>query len=506
LEGVLAEHDAIKREVANLRETLSVRPSQPKMALQRVFEHTEQEEGHSEFDAEDDDDIRSVGTAVPHELDRVEEEDEEALRSTSDDEEAHRAPRPRTPEPGSLGLDEDEHRSFKARGTSRPLSGGHFTDISLSDRPASPHTSIPDELSQRLTTLASQLETALELSRTLQQQQQQAQSTISALQEKVNMLEGRVQVTEDAVEHTTAVIEEIKSAPESTSTGAESLTDMMSEFKKHVEGKWSGVQEEWTSERERLRRATEEWERRAGALELSVNGAVSRVDAGLERAEGLVRLNAATAQAINDVRNHGLATPPSPRSLSADSPRSTRMRRRRGSRSSSHSGSSASAGVDMHPALESSSSGSGSEGTSAPSSLAMSFIDSPRRMKMPWASRAGAADLDDDIHEAEDEDTKPVKPQIAPKSQTHLAPRKGDAAPGQVPLTPKASFEEPRSDSTIATKTPPDLVSYTLSCELRDDVNMGLQHLAQYSSALGVVVLSVAAAAVMYRVKPDFAS
>jgi hypothetical protein len=472
LEGVLAEHDAIKREVANLRETLSVRASQPKGSLAQVFEQSnehEVEEEHSEFDAEDDDDIRSVGTAVPHELERVDEEDEDS-QSASNEDEAHRAPRPHTPEPGSLGMEDNEHKSlFKSRGGGRPLSG-HFTDVSLSDRSTSPTSAaISEELAQRLSELATQLETALQLSRSLAQQHEQAQGTISALQDKVAVLEGRVETTEVTAQEVAAAVEELRSAPADSSASAskenESLSVMVNEWKKHVEGRWSNVSEEWTSERDRLRRATEEWERRAGSLEATVNSAVSRMDAGLERVEGIVRLNAAIGNGESQPRHHGLATPPSPRSLSGDSPRASRARRRRASRSRSPASGSetSSSGVDVHPALESSS--SGSEAASVPSSLATSFTDSPRaRTKNPWLSRKGAALTDDDVEEPllEEEEAQ----EDAKKGQSLLAPtRKGDAEPGQYPLTPKPSFDEDAPKRTAAMtkalRPTPDMVSFT---------------------------------------------
>jgi hypothetical protein len=468
LEGVLAEHDAIKREVANLRETISVRAptTSHKGSLAHVFDHNEEEETSS-FDGEsDDDDVRSVGTAVPHELERVDEEDEEALRTSSDDEEAqHRAPRPRTPEPGSLGMNDGEHSSmFSSRG-GRPNSS-HFTDVPLSDRSSSP-SPISEELAQRLAALATQLEAALEMSRSLSQQQEQAHGTISALQEKVATLEGRMQVTEVTVQQAAADVEEIKAMPApapaaaSSSESSESVMEMVNEWKKNVDGQWSNAQEEWIAERERLRRATEEWERRTTALETTVQSAVSRVDAGLERVDSLARLGA-VVRSGGEPPNHGLVTPPSPRSLSGDSPRNSRVRRRRGSRSSSRSRGSetSSSGVDVHPALETSS--SSSEGASVASSLATSFTGSPRRTKMPWPLRSGAA-MDEDIEDPEHEE-EGLKPSAA-------GTRKGDAEPGQYPLTPKASFDDEATRSRAAPgvkalRSSADMVSFLQSRHL----------------------------------------
>jgi hypothetical protein len=139
-----------------------------------------------------------------------------------------------------------------------------------------------------------------------------------------------------------------------THVNTTSITTLMSEWKKTVEGQWSSVQEEWSEERERLARARDEWEARARA-----------VDSGLERMRGVQRgivraqevlegqLGAVLHQqagknhvgwANGDAMGHehhngaattstrgGLVTPPSPRSQSSDSGRHGRRRRRRSS-------------------------------------------------------------------------------------------------------------------------------------------------------------------------------
>jgi hypothetical protein len=149
LEGVLAEQEAMKREVRTLREMMEDRRIERggTETAHLVHQHThavESEEPRGGFDMEEDDDdreisdddsdddTRSISTVVPHELERVEEEDEDQLAEeerrgredhllegekqeeddleTEEEERARRREdlglgRPRTPEPSRMGLD-----------------------------------------------------------------------------------------------------------------------------------------------------------------------------------------------------------------------------------------------------------------------------------------------------------------------------------------------------------------------------------------------------------------
>jgi hypothetical protein len=82
-----------------------------------------------------------------------------------------------------------------------------------------------------------------------------------------------------------------------------------------MEGQWSNIQEEWNQERERLAKAREEWE-----------GKVKQVDSSLVALQ--TRAQSHSGLPNGDIKHNGLVTPPSPRSLSADSNR-PRMRRKR---------------------------------------------------------------------------------------------------------------------------------------------------------------------------------
>jgi hypothetical protein len=451
LESVIAEHEVIKREVSSLRESIeehrrsSLSPPQGRSSFDDADEQDEQ--------SHDDDDARSVATVTPGELERVDEEDEEQVlrEQQAEDEERRRRRdelgRPRTPEPTGMGMgmEDDEHEQARGNFVSR---GG----------------SSHDALSDRLNTLANQLETALELSRSLQVQHAQQQDTITTLQEKIAALEGRADDSEKTVAEQVEAIEALRAAPPTlassdSGTERESLTEMVNEWKKSVEGQWGGVREAWESERERLRKASEEYERRAKEMEASVRGAIDRVDTGLERVEALAREHT-TASANGDIKHPvGLVTPPSPRSLSSDSARS-RPRRRRTSRSSSRgrpsspSGSSggttgASDGLDT--------SGSSEGGAS---SLATSFSESPKRPRAPWGPGS------DEREDGEEE------PPAYDRGQQGTAARNegvDSKAKVQYPLTPKASVDEAElkkmqakasAESGVMKPMPADVVSY----------------------------------------------
>ncbi|THG94751.1 hypothetical protein EW026_g6778 [Hermanssonia centrifuga] len=271
LEGMLAEHEAIKREVSAMRDMMEERKRE--MELLRVQaqspnhlrrHHSIVDDQHEDYSS-DDDDTRSITTVTPHELERVDEEDEDQMAAEEEEERRRRRDemRPRTPEPTGMGMDDDEHEQMPER--------------SRADSKPSAHPQHPPN----------QLESALELSRSLEVQHSTAQTTISVLESKVTALESLVQATQSQVRAQGETQQQLMQAAETARAAAseqpspsalvaqeeerarerESLTDMLNEWKKSVEGRWSGVQEEWSEERERLRRAKEEWEARVRAVE-----------------------------------------------------------------------------------------------------------------------------------------------------------------------------------------------------------------------------------------------
>ncbi|KAG1791174.1 uncharacterized protein HD556DRAFT_1486596 [Suillus plorans] len=156
LEDMLAEHEAIKAEVAALHDLIH--------ALSAHSQHDNGMNIDSEHGrrGQDDDDRSSIRTVTPHELKRVEEEDENEEQDESEEDREHaqrRAElgRPRTPEPSGMGMDEDELMHACASdtepSTSRPR-----------PRSPSPQPSHPalDELSARLVALSGHIDSAVE--------------------------------------------------------------------------------------------------------------------------------------------------------------------------------------------------------------------------------------------------------------------------------------------------------------------------------------------------------
>lgn len=181
LEGVFAEHEAIKREVSLLR------------LLVEGTKGSSKDEEEEEF-VSDNNDARSVCTVrvMSHELEHVDGEDEEQA-AQQEAYEGHKERsrrrselgRLRTPEPTNLGMASTEEEDE---------SQDHARPRSTSLKPSL----IMDDFTERLTTLSNQLKAALVLSTFLQAQHNTAQNTISALESKVNALESLVQSTQKA--------------------------------------------------------------------------------------------------------------------------------------------------------------------------------------------------------------------------------------------------------------------------------------------------------------------
>lgn len=343
LEGVLQEHEAIKREVG---------------VLKGVVDSLRSDDGSGASSEEDEDpdpdsDTRSINTIIghPHELESVREEDEDQLAADAagmdsssseehdterpedgeteeeeNDEERRRRHdelgRPRTPEPTSLGLGIDFRRSpTKTK----------FGHSRLSPTSSSSSSGALDELTQRLSALSNQLESALELSSTLQAQHAAAQGTIKVLEEKVERLEGLVRVATPPAP-TSSLSPSTSSLPPTTTLSdpapeaeRESLTQLLSTFQKSVEGQWSSVRLEWKEERERLNRAREEFENKMKVLENGIEEMHS-----FRSLSKTANRNPLGMVGNGEVKGGGLVTPPSPRSLSSDSNAPRRRRRGRG--------------------------------------------------------------------------------------------------------------------------------------------------------------------------------
>lgn len=331
LEDMLAEHEAIKSDIATLRELMDER--------KREFELLRHEGAHRANEQHDelrsgryrgeDDDTSSIHTVVPHELERVDEEDEDQIMNEEEDDEDRRRRReelgrPRTPEPTGMGMDDEESPNTKRR--HRP-SGTPNRDA---------ESVVLDELAERLSALSGRIDSAVEFNNSLQAQHAATQTTISLLQSKIATLEEMVQATQSQLLQQNAAQEaaqaEILKAVQEPPRDAEreSLTAMLNEWKKGVEGQWSAVQEEWSQERERLNKAREEWEDRAKTLEMGFDAKVNASVASIIAVQrhhsylpnGDIKLNGGA----------GLVTPLSPVSV-ASNPGRSKSRRRRSSSS-----------------------------------------------------------------------------------------------------------------------------------------------------------------------------
>ncbi|KAI0776410.1 hypothetical protein BC629DRAFT_1526090 [Irpex lacteus] len=291
LEGMLAEHEAIKQEVSAMREMMEERKREMELLRLRTQSPNQLRRHHSHADdqseeySSDDDDARSVSTIVPHELERVEEEDEEQLAAEEEEERRRRSNevRPRTPEPTGMGMTEDDE-----------------------ERDVSPRQSASAESD----------------SSTHPRQQSTAQTTISVLESKVSALESLAQ--KETQQQLVEAAEAARAAPavgngSDSAAEKESLTQIINEWKKSVEGRWDGVQEEWKDERERLRRARED------GISQTAN---SKLDTGLASLASFQVLHRPQPNGHAKLNSSGgLVTPPSPRSLSAES--TPRQKKRR---------------------------------------------------------------------------------------------------------------------------------------------------------------------------------
>ncbi|KAH7921658.1 hypothetical protein BV22DRAFT_1132085 [Leucogyrophana mollusca] len=464
LEDMLAEHEAIKSEVASLREMVDEQKRHADhIASRSPTRHRDERMHHAEFES-DDDDAGSIRTIVPHELERVEEEDEDQLVAEEEDDEDRRRRRdelgrPRTPEPTGMGMVEDYDESPNSKRRRRSTSPTRRDERDMS-------SAAIEELTQRLSTLAGRIETALESNNSLQAQHAIAQSTISLLESKISSLEALVQTTQAQVQaqsaaHEAAQAQILEAARQpARDSERESLTQMVNEWKKSVEGQWSAVQEEWTQERERLSKAREEWEHKVKSLESGLDAKVSAGVASVVAMQahhhyipnGELKLNGTA----------GLVTPPSPVSVASNSGR-TKSRRRRGSSSRGRSRSiSPVSPIVGHATVEE------SNDVGSTSRMDSTLYD---------RSRSPSPSIPDDSSEVDSLSKSGIHGTTYPITP---APSVGDS-PGHPPLAP----------AEVLSKTEPPKPRFTEA------------QLTSVTTAVGVLVLGVAAAAVLWRVKPE---
>lgn len=312
LGGLAKEHESIKREVSMLRNMMG-----------KGGEMGRDEDGGSDGE---DDETRSIATVTPGD-DEDARDEPECERPDEEMEDHHRSilGRPRTPEPTMGNMhnfrdeDEDEARGIHDPDLLAPTSSS--APIIAPTPPSPPRNDASEALANRLATLADQLENALAVSRSLQAQQSAAQNTIQLLEAKVVALEDLVHKANTPSSQPPPLETPMPHQPTMSSPTLELLT----EWQHGVEKQWSGVREEWVQERVRLDRAREEWE-----------GRVRKVEVNLTTVEEDVKTIRSVGPGNGVAPFAGLVTPPSPRSLSADStkPRRRKSRSRSGSRRS----------------------------------------------------------------------------------------------------------------------------------------------------------------------------
>ncbi|KAF6743335.1 hypothetical protein DFP72DRAFT_1100492 [Ephemerocybe angulata] len=461
LEAVLAEQEAMKREVKTLREMIESR-------------QRELEEPKGGFE-DDDDDARSVSTVVPHELESVEEEDESEevdLEKETEDRDRREA------EAEEAAREELERRNETDPGrphTPEPLATPSSSSNLRAPSPLSQSTTVvaTEEIQEQIVQLTAQVSAVVALTSTLEAQHTAAQSTISALERKVEQLEtllrASVAPAPAPVPEPTPVEEEKEAvkedlAEEERGESKESLSERITEWMKNVEVKWNNVQEEWNLERERLGRAREEWERRVASLGQGQQGTGSGFSTNIG-AYGRVGNG-------DVVKHNGLVTPPSPRSQSSDSGRYRRRVRRRNNAAAAKKEESASASGgesgDTDEEGAERSVGSTSLATSASSSFGVSTGAS--------ALANATADTAEDL-----------------KEKVMLATPEASVYQDKLTTLSKGVVE---NDAEVVKEESPEGVS-------EKAVSDRERNMIHVQTAVGVLLLSVAAAAVIWKVKPE---
>lgn len=465
LEDMLAEHEAIKSEITTLRELMDERKREFELLRHESASLSSAHHANGHHDElrngryrGEDDDTSSIHTIVPHELERVDEEDEDQLVNEEEDDEDRRRRReelgrPRTPEPTGMGMDDDDSPNTKRR--HRPSSTPNHDAESVA----------LDELAERLSALSGRIDSAVEFNSSLQAQHAAAQTTISLLQSKITTLEEMVQATQLQLQQQNAaqeaaqaeILKAVREPPGDTER--ESLTAMLNEWKKSVEGQWSAVQEEWSQERERLNKAREEWENRAKSLEMGFDAKVNASVASIIAVQrhhsfipnGDIKLNGTA----------GLVTPPSPVSVASNPGRSKSRRRR----------SSSCRGRSRSPSPVSS----------------IEMIEGVSSADLANGSNPGSRRVSDQYPR-----DRSLSPSIPDDNSEPELSRKPTTPGTQYLITPDPSVKDsPGRQSSTAVSTDSDAESSMP----KSDHNLRL--------ATGILVLGIATAAVIWRVRQE---
>lgn len=276
-----------------------------------IDERRHAEQQHQHMHDSDDDDSRSIHTITSHELESVPEEDESEAEESEEERSARREElgRPRTPEPTSLGM-QDDYDVKEER--NRIMEPAHPPGL-------------PDELTRRITILTDKLETCMELSQALQTRHAGTVQQIDDLHTKVKDLEELIQTTEATrSEH---VVEFAKMSDISVLlTHAQEeqegrVRNVMEGFQKMLNEQAAKQKEEQLAMLSQLEsNFVAQTKQLADSAQTSIQNLESRftslaIQFTTERAKhaGLVGMHSVGKSSR---RKHGLVTPPSPSSLS----------------------------------------------------------------------------------------------------------------------------------------------------------------------------------------------
>lgn len=292
LESYVNEQESIKREVTFIKDQMEERKREVEILLMQ--RRRDEDNGFSrrrEMVDDDDDDARSVATVTPDD----DSEDEEDRRRRREE----LGVRPRTPEPTGHLADEDfEDERRRAAELAAAATAASSQPTSSSSAPAAPQPDLSEIYSQnallatRLETLTAQLDSAMELSRSLQTQAQLAHSTIAVLEAKVGSLEAAVQEqkektaaspspTSEEQQQPQPAPEPVVAVPAEPSVGK----PIWDAWRDTMEVEWKTERETWQSERDRLATAVREWERRTTELERKEDERASKAAERKQRRE-----------------------------------------------------------------------------------------------------------------------------------------------------------------------------------------------------------------------------
>lgn len=249
LEGLLSQHEILQREVTDLREQMRVAKAEMDDLLsQRSIQHSTISR-RVDFDDDEDDarSVASVDTVMPsaHE-DRVHD----------------------LPTEDALDVEPD---------TSEHLPNGVSTNSkyqgreSLTDQDDNANALLRTQnatLLTRLDNLSAQLESATQLSLSLQEQHAEAAEMTHALQERIVSLEERIAKETDKVP-TADAREDLAKEHEARWEG----------WKVAFERSWRQDKDAWDQEREKLRQIISQWEEKEAQLATALSAAAEARDA-----------------------------------------------------------------------------------------------------------------------------------------------------------------------------------------------------------------------------------